>query len=310
MSVFACRVCNSPQVKVHSCKEFMFNTHAVFDYIECLDCESLVIKEIPSDMTSYYSNSYYSMQLLAPEVVNRKGFTRLTEKFGKELAASKVDKQFEYRVVAAMKPNLNDKICDVGCGSGHLIYHMKNLGFKNVTGIDPFLEKDVTYSNGLVIKKLHLRDVKEKYDLIMFNHSLEHVEDPAELLRLAKGKLTDKGKILVRIPIVGYCWNVYGKYWFGLDAPRHFYLYSVKGFSHLATQLGLKIQKTHFDCSIAHIVSSEMYKRRDLGIPEKVYPWWLKRIAKKWQHFKYQIVVNELNKQGFSDQAGFVLEAN
>lgn len=303
----ACRVCNSTQVKIHLCKEFMFNTKQEFDYVECLNCNSLVIKEFPKDMTPYYSNSYYSMHLLTPDFVKRKRFTRFTKKLGQELAAEKVDEKFEFRVIAAMKPDIEDKICDIGCGSGHLLYHMKNLGFKNVIGIDPFLEQDVNYPNGLVLKKLHLRDVKEKYDLIMFNHSLEHVEDPSELLRLAKEKLTDKGRILVRIPLVGYCWHVYGKYWFGLDAPRHFFLYSVKGFSLLVDQLGLKIQKIHFDCTLAHIITSEVYRNRDQGIVEKIYPWWLKRLAKKWTHFKYQTIVNELNKQGFSDQAGFVL---
>lgn len=307
MSISICRLCFSNETEIHRCKEFMFNTLAEFDYIECRMCGSVSIKEIPENMTPYYSNNYYSMHQLTPEITERKRFKKLTYKLKKELAAKEVDKTFEYKVLASMKPKLEDKICDVGCGSGHLIYHMKNLGYKNIIGNDPFLEADIVYPNGLVIQKKKLSEVHEKFDLIMFNHSLEHVENPGKYLRLAKERLNPKGKILVRIPIIGYNWHVYKQYWFGLDAPRHFHLFSVKGLSIVAKQQGLKIQEINYDSCLAGIVNSEIYKRRDQGIPEITYPWWSKRFFKKWNNFKNQILVNEFNKQGFSDQAGFIL---
>src|SRR5690606_40432851 len=36
----------------------------------------------------------------------------------------------------------DDAILDVGCGAGHLLLHLRNLGFSNLTGVDPFLPAD------------------------------------------------------------------------------------------------------------------------------------------------------------------------
>jgi SAM-dependent methyltransferase len=307
MSSLVCRVCNSHQVKIHHFKEMMMQTYAPFDYLECFDCGSVVIKDFPKDMSSYYGGQYYSMQSLEPSHTKRKRFKKITQKLEKQISGADSDSTFEYFAYGKLSLQTQQKILDVGCGSGHLLYHLKELGFKHVQGIDPFLAKDIHYPNELHIYKKGIDEVQEKFDVILFNHSLEHVENPAKILETAKDLLLPGGKIVVRIPIIGYCWHVYREYWFGLDAPRHFFLFSKKGLELTANKVGLKLADTIFDCTLAHIISSEMYKSRSENNKEKSYPPLLKRIMKKWTYFKYQTVLNELNKQGFSDQAAFVL---
>ena len=44
---------------------------------------------------------------------------------------------------------------------------------------------------------------EEKFDLIMLNHSLEHMENPREILIHAKTLLKSEGKLMVSVPVVG-----------------------------------------------------------------------------------------------------------
>lgn len=66
----------------------------------------------------------------------------------------------------------------------------------NVDGIEPFLEYDIEYENGLVIKKAFLADVKKKYDIIFYDNVFEHLESPASDMMIAKSKLNMDGKIV------------------------------------------------------------------------------------------------------------------
>jgi 2-polyprenyl-3-methyl-5-hydroxy-6-metoxy-1,4-benzoquinol methylase len=63
-----------------------------------------------------------------------------------------------------LKPKLTDRIADVGCGNGQLVYELPVLGFENVHGFDPFLEKKAQVASGI--------------------HSFEHLEYPEEALAL------------------------------------------------------------------------------------------------------------------------------
>ena len=42
--------------------------------------------------------------------------------------------------------------------------------------------------------------IKEKFDLIILSHSLEHLIDPVKDLKLLSSKLSETGKIIVQIP--------------------------------------------------------------------------------------------------------------
>lgn len=306
-----CRVCASSLLKIHHFQELMNQSHKPFDYLECFQCGSVVIKDFPKDMSPFYSGSYYSMHVLDPKHVRRKRFKRITQKLSNHITGSEEDQTFEFYAYGKLGLKTEQRILDVGCGSGHLLYHLKELGFDKIQGIDPFLGQDIHYPNGLSILKKGIEQIQEQYDVILFNHSLEHVENPQKILELAKRILAPQGKIVVRIPIIGYSWHVYKQYWFGLDAPRHFFLFSQVGLELTAKNVGLKLQETIFDCTLAHIISSEMYRNRELGVVEKKYSPFLDfligRFVKKWRNYKYQTVLNELNIQKFSDQAAFVL---
>jgi len=156
-------------------------------------------------------------------------------------------------------------VVDIGCGAGGLPYQIKEAGLNNVLGIDPFIEKDITYDNGTRIEKKTIFDLDQPQDLIMFHHSFEHMSAQLETLEKAKSLLKPGGTVLVRIPTVSsYAWRRYGVNWVQLDAPRHFFLHSVNSIKLLAENAGLEMYHHFYDSWSFQFWGSEQCEK---GIP-------------------------------------------
>jgi 2-polyprenyl-3-methyl-5-hydroxy-6-metoxy-1,4-benzoquinol methylase len=94
-------------------------------------------------------------------------------------------------------------ILDIGSGSGLNLKMMHHLGYKNLTGVDPFIKQDFQYTDQFsVLKKDPLElDENKKFDCVMMHHSFEHMVFEREVLLKAKRLLNPQGKLLIRIPI-------------------------------------------------------------------------------------------------------------
>ena len=60
---------------------------------------------------------------------------------------------------------------------------MKLDGFKNLYGIDPYLQEDNILHSEVNLRKIDIHEVYDFFDLIMLNHSFEHMPDPLNVLK-------------------------------------------------------------------------------------------------------------------------------
>lgn len=113
----------------------------------------------------------------------------------------------------------SDRILDVGCGMGHFLFFLKELGCNNVTGIDVSQEcinfclrtKLGTAKNLQVIDLVsYLSKGKAGFDLIVMNDIIEHLpkDEIVKNLKIARGGLAEDGKLVVKVvnsanPITG-----------------------------------------------------------------------------------------------------------
>jgi SAM-dependent methyltransferase len=154
------------------------------------------------------------------------------------------------------------RILDVGCGSGKLLHQMAAIGFRNLSGVDPFLSSEVQNGNGVRIRKCRLEDLaEERFDLVMFHHSLEHVADPKNTLRNAALLLAPGGRCLVRVPVIAHAWEQYGTNWAQLDPPRHMWLPTERAMRMLAESAGLRVERVEYDSTEFQFWGSELYVR-------------------------------------------------
>ena len=316
-----CKICgiqiDSPPVKA---KEMMFGIRSTHTYYECNICEALQIETVPEDLGIYYPGNYYSFKQQPGEDIDTTYLRKIKSGYllfnknklpGFLLSIGyKIPEYTTWLKKAGVK--YDDAILDIGSGSGEILAQYCKAGFTNLQGIDPFLKKEFIADNGklkLLRKSVFDEQEPRVFDLVMLNHSFEHMDQPrAVFQRLAE--LVKPGKILlIRTPVNrSFASKKYGVNWVDMDPPRHLVVHSVKSMQLLAERNGFQMEQIIFDSTAFQFWGSEQYIK---GIPlfdERSYSvnkntgLFSKQQMKEW---KEQSV--ELNKKGQGDQACFYL---
>ena len=279
MTLTVCRICgNENDNPTYQVKELMFSFGDEFTYFECSSCGCLQIMDFPRDISMYYPRGYYSFSKPV-SIISLSYVQSIIAQFLRQRRTSYAlyRRGIIGKIMTTLFPdeaafslsNINltkdTKILDVGCGSGNFLYSLKQIGFRNLLGVDKFIERDITYANGLRIRKASLEDVKGEWDIIMFNHSLEHMPNQQSTMCMVSRLLSRFGICLVNIPTVSsYAWRAYKTYWVQLDAPRHYFLHSIDSFKLLAKKAGLEIKCVLYNSTGFQFWGSEQYT---MGIP-------------------------------------------
>lgn len=296
----------------------MFGTREKFAYFQCSSCECLQINEIPKNLDDYYPIEYYSFKT-HNSLKNRNLFKFIRNKLRDRYSIFRkgfLGKFFYKRspkdlhpMLSKVNPTENTSILDVGCGNGKLLMKLSDIGFRNLQGVDPYIREDIILKNGVSILKKDIHDVVGKWDIIMFNHSYEHVTDPVKTLKSTFNALTDFGVCIISVPTVSsHAWEEYRENWVQLDAPRHLFLHSLKSIEFLAEQSNLILEDVVYDSSDFQFWGSEQYIK-DIPLFDSM-SYKLNRknsIFTKFQIDEYKKKADELNKNKRGDSCAFFL---
>ncbi len=199
-----------------------------------LDENSIIGKTFPvpkrEEMHKYYqSREYY------PHSLNKKSFSALLYK---------TSRKFMYRKkLMWMKSNINQKskVLDYGCGTGEFVKFLRDNSI-NAYGYDPNIKFNEGNSCNYLTNKEKWK--KQKYDIIVLWHVLEHTHRPSYLIESLKINLRKSGKIFIAIPnFKSYDSKYYGKYWAGYDVPRHLWHFTRKSILKLAEENRFQITR-------------------------------------------------------------------
>lgn len=314
---FTCKICgNTDNPSSYTVREMMFGFRDEFVYFQCSACECLQIAEFPGNIPKYYPTNYYSLTKGHElKFKGLKGRTRLMTLsawiFNKTWLHRLIQKLYypiSLRVLKDLPVSLDTRILDVGCGNGQkFLFPLAELGFRNLIGCDPFIEFDIEYANGLQVKKTNVFDITGTWDVITFHHVFEHVPDPLENLLKVSELLADTGTCILRMPTVSsYAWQHYRTNWVQLDAPRHFFLHSIKSIEYLAAKANLSLLRIEYDSTYKQFTDSERYVAdQSLRQPRpKGFSNFVQRKIKK-HHFKK--LAKKMNAVNRGDQAAFFL---
>ena len=299
-------------------RELDFGTGEEFPYFECGACGSLLIAEVPADIGRLYPADYYSFN--EPRPPRGAGLkrrlklarTRLVLGWPRPLAgllaAPPVVPDY-LRWLGRMGLTTSARILDVGCGSGSLLATLRSWGFNNLAGVDPFIAGDIEF-DGVHIRRATLPEIGGSYELLIFNHSFEHLPDPQDALAEARQRLAPGGWVLLRMPVAGsLAWRTYGTDWVALDAPRHLCIPSERGMTLLAERCGFAVHRVEFDSTARQFWGSEQNRLGISYLSERscrnnpaVAPFTARQIA-KWER-----QARRLNAAHDGDCAAFLLQ--
>src|SRR6476661_4755519 len=270
----SCRICgNSENNRLHTAREMMFGTRERFEYLECSRCGTLQLVDVP-DLAAYYPENYYAHDAV-PVIDIERGWKRRvaaraigrhlmqrSSKLGAAIAERRpwIAAQLpEYIRSLAGRVGFDSRILDYGCGRGDLLRTLRVFGFRNLTGADKFIRDDISFGDVRIYKR-GLEELEPPFDLLMLNHSFEHLPDPQNALSQIHRLLSPDGVALIRIPVVSFAWQKYGVNWVQLDAPRHLFLYTERAFRDLVEGSGLTVERVTYDSEIFQFFGSEQYE--------------------------------------------------
>ena len=308
-------------------REMYFGIRELFEYFSCAACETLQIVNVleGEELMRFYPADYYSYNVSAQPTVLR-WLTTQQDRFDLHTGGRLVG-----ALIAALPPGVRSligthdasgdvvrmlgqlavgrdaRILDVGCGGGALLDRLARVDFNNLFGADPFIAADGETPLGVPLMKRDLSEVTGEFDLIMFNHSLEHVPDLVATLKAASERLAAGGICLVRLPTTSSeAWSIYGADWVNIDAPKHIVIPSRQGMAQAADTVGLRMEKTFDDSNSSQFIGSEAY-RRDIALTELKSLPNIVRIFGLKTIWGWENRAKRLNRQGRGDWAGFVL---
>ena len=271
-----CKICgNSNQNRVHAAREMMLGLGDEFSYIECSKCGCVQLAQIPEDMSRYYPQNYYSYakQSSLSSILRRHRASYARNRINPlgALIAYFFGPDNAIHSVSKLELRKDARVLDVGCGSGELLLNLKRMGFKNLTGLDPFLPSSGETA-GVRLLKRELFELDGKFDVVMLHHTFEHLAEPALVLTQFNRILSPNGTIILRIPLSdSYAWNYYSLNWHQLDAPRHFFLHTNRSMAVLAKMAHLSISEVIYDSTLMQFVISEEYLRGISQVDQRAY---------------------------------------
>ncbi len=312
-----CRICQNENGNISfELKEMMYGFRDKFEYFRCAACDCLQIVSPPADMTKYYPRDYYSYT--EEKTVKRSGwFQRLQCRYiirgNRSLVGKIINYKYKppeyYQTLKNLKLfKLSSPVLDIGSGSGELLKNFYQAGYNDLTGIDPYMEKNIVYNDKLRIEKKEIFDVNREFDAILLNHSLEHMDQQSEVLKKIYSILSKDGRLLIRIPIVSKpLMEEYGLHVVSLDAPRHFFIHSFKSIGLLLEKAGFVADNVLYDAHEFSFWGSEQYKN-GISLHNDPESYLVKKTFTDAQMANWRTRIKELNKNKESDNLAIYLK--
>ena len=234
-----CPVCNAIKQSCYLNSSDFLLTRENFSLVKCESCGVVYTNPriCEQHISDYYGPDYTSY------AASRENKLKRHIKY-----LAKLIYHDEHQKIACLLRNNNVRtVLEVGPGNGSLIKYLYENGFE-VTGIELDVACVKRIKNmGITCHQGTLEGVKDQlltYDAVIMRHVLEHVYHPKISLEIIHSVLSDNGLMYLSVPnIASYEARLFGKYWRGLDLPRHITHFSSETLSCLLSNSGYSIDK-------------------------------------------------------------------
>jgi SAM-dependent methyltransferase len=220
----------------------------------------------PAEIGGYYADDYAPFRPAVED--ERWGLMRWMRR--RKLAGRR-------RMVERYSGLATGRILDVGCATGLFLHEMALAGWQ-ADGVEP-MASAADYARqrfGLPVFEGMIEDAPyppASFDVVTFWDVLEHVFSPAHTLHRTAALLRPGGLLAINAPN----WDSYerawfGRYWIGLDPPRHLYVFTRATLTALLEQSGFRV--LGWECFMPTYFSfiASVERRLQAVAPDRVQP--------------------------------------
>jgi len=258
-----CPICGAKKMKKAIETKDFFLSKEDFSISKCQKCGFHFTNPRP---TQEHLGPYYeSEEYISHSNSNQGLFGFLYQKVRKYTLSQK------YKLVNSYRSG--QLILDIGCATGQFLNEFKVRGWDAI-GVEPDSDARAFAENEYHLKVLAEEAIESledhSMDVITMWHVLEHVSDLKQRMMDLKRLIKANGVLFIALPNIE-SWDAqhYGKYWAGLDLPRHLYHFSKDNVKMLFENYDFEVQKIlpmKFDAYYVCLLS-EKYKKNPLYYP-------------------------------------------
>jgi len=234
METVPCNLCASTnQELLYEGQDWSYGSPGRFRMVRCPQCGLIFLnpRPGPEEIGEYYPDDY-------------EPYLRSVHASGSALQdlIQRVRLRSRVRVVTQLVQN--GRLLDVGCGSGGFLREMRRLGWE-VQGVEINAKMAQFVRTQLELDVLEgtLESASfpgDSFDIVTMWDTLEHVHDPLSTLKEAHRILRPGGYLICSVPnAASLDAGLFGRYWIGLDFPRHLYVFSPSTLAELMLKAGL-----------------------------------------------------------------------
>lgn len=239
MEDIVCNLCGNANAApiIYDLPDFLLHRNeASATFVKCVSCGLVYQNPRPTfaEMAAHYPPDYESYTP-EPNAENSSWLLRQAIQYG-------VTKRCRF----ITRYKRAGRLLDVGCATGNFLQGIRNCGNWEPYGVE--INEHVVHiaqEHGLDVRLGTLEQAgfsDEFFDVVTLWDVLEHLHDPAGSLHEIYRILKPDGLVVVRVPNAD-SWDsrLFGRYWAGLDSPRHLYVFT-------PMTLDALLAANHFQC--------------------------------------------------------------
>lgn len=252
----SCIICDSEMRYYITTKDYRYQRTPDEDFriFKCSECglESTKIGE--AELDDYYPKDYTPHTIAKRE--DYSCFAKVYEQYLTGIESLLGLPEFEDFVASQTEEGI---LLDVGCGSGALMNKLDSRGFK-VSGVDVAdASREVVHERygydidvGFLPELAYEEDI---YDVVTFEHSFEHIDQPEKYVQTVREILRPNGRVVLELPNPqSVAARVFSEYWVEREAPRHVYNWPPKALIKLFEKYNFQVE------SIKHSGSTRAFR--------------------------------------------------
>lgn len=243
-----CAGCNGVRFEtVHEdCPDLWLAVPGRFPVVRCHDCGLVQTNPRPtaSELEAYYPEEYRPGGSPPPD---RPMGSSAPIRWLRRLAALPYRVRWRQEFVSGLEPG---RVLDIGAGNGNRLARLQAGGWEPWL-MEPRHEvaRETSETLGIpadraVVAYAEDADLPEEhFDLVVMDHVVEHLSNPRAVFDSIADYLKPGGRLLITCPNYGSLESrLLGRWWMGLDMPRHLFHFGTDTLSRMAAQSGLVVE--------------------------------------------------------------------